>query len=672
MTKNLLGDEISPYLLQHKDNPVHWQPWGKKALDEAQRVNKPILLSIGYAACHWCHVMAHESFEDQETADVMNELFINIKVDREERPDIDKIYMNAIHLMGEQGGWPLTMFLTPSAEPFWGGTYFPKIPNYGRPGFIQVLNQISHIYKNQPDKVKQNCNTIKQAMSKRIEKDEKLSLTIDLTDQIADRLLQQIDFTHGGLNGAPKFPQTIILELLWRTGSRRGLPEYHDAVIISLINMSQGGIYDHLGGGFSRYSVDARWFAPHFEKMLYDNALILQLLIRSYQVTAKPLFRQRIEETIDWVSREMITSEGAFSASIDADSEGVEGKFYVWSASEIKNILKQDFDTFAHIYDVSEHGNWEGSNILNRLNSKELESEECEHSLTENRKSLLNHRDKRIRPGLDDKILSDWNGLMITALSYAASTFNNQGWLNLAINAHHYICESMIIDGILYHASRDGKIQHLATSEGYANMIQASLALHQSTNNSKYLKVALVLTDTLFNHYWDQADGGYYFTSDNAESLLIRSRSAFDDATPNANGIMAQNLIRLYLQTGNQQHLDRADQIFSAFTTEILQNIFNSASLLIAFDMRLELLSVVVAFGNDELINQQTLNTVRVSIPASAALLVTNTNTPLDIQHPAYGKISQDNLATVYICRNNSCSTPLTAANDIKKALIAL
>ncbi len=672
MSKNLLVDEISPYLLQHKDNPVHWCPWGEDALTEARKQNKPILLSIGYAACHWCHVMAHESFEDQETADVMNDLFINIKVDREERPDIDKIYMNAIHLMGEQGGWPLTMFLSPTGEPYWGGTYFPKQSNYGRPSFIQVLNQMAGIYKNQPKEVQNNCDAIKQALNKPVDKNEDQILTVDITNQVANRLLQQIDFNHGGLKGAPKFPQTIILELLWRAGTRLALPEYRDAVTISLNHMSQGGIYDHLGGGYSRYSVDALWLAPHFEKMLYDNALILELLIKAYQVTSEPLFRQRTEETILWLKREMVTPEGAFSASLDADSEGVEGKFYVWSAQDIKDFLGEDYNIFAQTYDVTDSGNWEGTNILNRLKSRHLDNDDIEKTLSQNCKTLLHHRDKRIRPGLDDKILSDWNGLMIAALTHAANVFNNQKWLNMAKSAYQYITANMIIDNQLHHAARNGKIQHLTTSDGYANLIRASLSLYQATHEDTYLNTALELTATLYDHYWDHSDGGYFFTADNAESLIVRSRSVADDATPNANGIMAQNLVKLFLLTGNQSHLERADLIFTAFTSEIFQNIFNSASILIAFDMRMELLSVVLVPGENTKNNQSMIKIIRSHLPAAAAFMITDPDTPLNNQHPAYGKSSIDNLASVYICRNNACSSPLTGPEGIIQALSAL
>ncbi len=672
MSKNLLGKEISPYLLQHKDNPVHWHPWGKEALDKAAKLNRPILLSVGYAACHWCHVMAHESFEDEETAEVMNRLFINIKVDREERPDIDKIYMSAINLMGEQGGWPLTMFLTPAGEPFWGGTYFPKTPGYGRPGFIQVLNQIAEIFGKHPDRIKTNCDAIGQALSKRPEKNKSRILTIDIANQVANRLLHQVDFNLGGLKGAPKFPQTIILDLLWRAGIRLALPEFRDAVTISLTRMSQGGIYDHLGGGYARYSVDELWLAPHFEKMLYDNALILDLLIRAYQVTAQPLFYRRIKQTIEWVQREMMTDEGAFCASLDADTEGHEGKFYVWSAQELRQLLGSDFAAFAKFYDVTDAGNWESVNILNCLKSGKIENQELELTLRKNREKLLDHREKRTRPGLDDKILSDWNGLMISTLATAAAVFENDQWKEMAEKAHHYITTTMIIDGQLQHAARLGKIRHQATSEGYANMIRASLALHQTTGDINYLKTAIDLNSSMYEHYWDHTEGGYFFTADNAENLIVRTRSHQDDATPNANGTMAQNLIRLYLLTGDQEHLERCDQIISAFTSDIFQNIFNSASLLIAYDMRMALLSIVVAPGKDKELNRCILRTVRSSIPATAALLIVKSDTQLTKTHPAHGKSAKDDLPTVYICQNNTCANPLTEKDSIIQALKAL
>ncbi len=376
---NRLGEETSPYLLQHKDNPVHWRPWGDAALAEARETGKPILLSVGYAACHWCHVMAHESFEDAATARVMNELFVNIKVDREERPDVDAIYMGALHELGEQGGWPLTMFLTSDAEPFWGGTYFPKEQRYGRPAFVSVLSEVARIYRDEPDKVRTNADLLKDRLkpAHRVSASEPPSEAM-LAD-LGRRLVQAIDPVNGGIRGAPKFPQPQFLGFLWRAGLRYALADPLEAVNLTLTHIAQGGIYDHLGGGFSRYSTDERWLVPHFEKMLYDNAQLIELMTETWRESKSKLFAQRIEETVDWLLREMVVEGtspqgGGFAASLDADSEGEEGKFYVWSLAEIQDILGEgtradDAKLFAEIYGVTEEGNFEGHNILNRLGS---------------------------------------------------------------------------------------------------------------------------------------------------------------------------------------------------------------------------------------------------------------------------------------------------------------
>ena len=364
--RNRLGEETSPYLLQHKDNPVHWQPWGPEALAVAKAENKPILLSIGYAACHWCHVMAHESFENPQIAGRMNELFVNIKVDREERPDLDAIYQHALALMGEQGGWPLTMFLTPDGEPFWGGTYFPPEQRWGRPGFPQVLEAMSNAYVQKRDDVAKNVVALREALQKLGRPERGGGIGRDALDRIAERLLRETDQLHGGIGTAPKFPQTGVLELLWRAWKRTGQPPYRDAVVKALDAMCQGGIYDHLGGGFARYSTDARWLVPHFEKMLYDNAELVDLLTLVWQETKNPLYRERVDETLGWVNREMVTPEGGFASSLDADSEHEEGKFYVWSEAEIDQVLGERAGLFKRLYDVTPEGNWEEKNILNR------------------------------------------------------------------------------------------------------------------------------------------------------------------------------------------------------------------------------------------------------------------------------------------------------------------
>ncbi len=438
--ENRLAAATSPYLLQHKHNPVDWWQWGPEALAEAKRSNRPIMLSVGYAACHWCHVMAHESFEDEQTAKVMNELFVNIKVDREERPDIDQIYMNALHLLGEQGGWPLTMFLTPQAEPVWGGTYFPKESRFGRPAFTDILREVARLFREEPQKIEQNRVALLARLADKARPAGKVTIGLKELDGAAQQIGNMFDPVNGGLRGAPKFPQPAILEMLWRAGLRSGDARFFETVEHSLERMCEGGIYDHLGGGFSRYSVDERWLVPHFEKMLYDNAQLLELLALAFQHSGKALFAQRARETVGWLKREMTTPEGAFAASLDADSEGEEGKFYVWSLTEIEQALGSDAADFAAQYDVTAEGNFEGHNILNRLKhlprsmaetgqtGPGLErSKEDAAKFSMLRGKLLEIREKRVRPGLDDKVLADWNGLMIAALVNAGIMLERAG-----------------------------------------------------------------------------------------------------------------------------------------------------------------------------------------------------------------------------------------------------
>ncbi|HVY20033.1 MAG TPA: thioredoxin domain-containing protein, partial [Bauldia sp.] len=413
MSENLLRLEASPYLLQHKDNPVHWRPWGPAALAEARAANKPILLSVGYAACHWCHVMAHESFEDQATADVMNRLFVSIKVDREERPDIDQIYMTALHALGEQGGWPLTMFLTPDGEPIWGGTYFPPSARYGRPGFRDIMEEVARLFREEPAKIAQNRDFLLTQL-KQPPAPGDMPVDRALLDQGSERLLGLMDTEHGGTRGAPKFPQASLLELLWRAGLRTRDRRYHDTVLLTLREISAGGIYDHIGGGFARYSTDARWLVPHFEKMLYDNAMLARSYVDAFAATRDERFKDVADGIFTWALREMQDPAGGFFSALDADSEGVEGKFYVWTPSETAAVLgAKRAELFDHAYDITAAGNWEHGRSIPRLTLSRANPRDY----AEDRAKLYEVRRKRVWPGLDDKVLTSWNGLMIGALA---------------------------------------------------------------------------------------------------------------------------------------------------------------------------------------------------------------------------------------------------------------
>ncbi|MEI2386848.1 thioredoxin domain-containing protein [Breoghania sp. JC706] len=669
MTGNLLANETSPYLLQHKDNPVHWRPWNAAALAEARMQNKPILLSVGYAACHWCHVMAHESFEDQATADVINAHFIPIKVDREERPDVDQIYMNALHALGQQGGWPLTMFLTPQAEPFWGGTYFPKQAQWGRPGFVEVLRQIARIHENEGEKVASNADALMHVLKNADQHAQSGEpLTPELLDTAANRLLAVMDPLNGGTRGAPKFPQASLLELLWRAGMRTGDRRFREIVLTTLRTICSGGIYDHLGGGFARYAVDERWLVPHFEKMLYDNAQLVSLLTEAFVSTGEELFRIRIEETIDWLRREMTTAEGAFAASLDADSEGEEGRFYVWDHQELKGALtREEFALFAETYDVLPAGNWEGKVILNRLRSTPLADSTTEARLTTIRARLMDIRSRRVRPGLDDKVLADWNGLMIAALVRASDVFERPEWLEAAERAFHFITESMVRDGRLGHSWRNGRLSFPGLASDHANIIKASLALFRVTNNPTYLSKAQDLELLLYEYQWDRENSGYFLTAADADDLIVRPKGAVDEAVPSANGIMAANLVELWLLTGEDIYRERADAILHTFTDQILQNAFASTSLLNAFDFRLHARQLVLLEPEGETHFSELL---RQTVSYNLTVLRRSGNAELPSSHPARGKpAATPGTATAYLCKGETCSLPMTDPVALLEAL---
>lgn len=671
---NRLAQATSPYLLQHQHNPVDWWQWGPEALAEAKRSDRPILLSIGYAACHWCHVMAHESFEDEDTARVMNELFVNIKVDREERPDIDQIYMNALHLMGEQGGWPLTMFLTPAGEPVWGGTYFPKEAKFGRAAFTDILREVSRLFREEPAKIEQNRAALLARLADTARPAGKVTIGLKELDGAARQLGNAFDSINGGLRGAPKFPQAALFEMLWRAGERTADDRFFELFDLTLTRIGEGGIYDHLGGGFARYSVDDRWLVPHFEKMLYDNAQLLALYAAGWTRSKNPLYRARATETVDWLKREMTNKHKAFCSSLDADSEGEEGKFYVWSLAEIRDLLGPDAEYFAVQYDVTEEGNFEGHNILNRLRHLPRTTEgdaaegPDEARLAMLRGKLLKEREKRIRPGLDDKILADWNGMMIAALAQGATAFDEPGWLVMARQAFDFVAVEMTRDGRLGHSWRAGQLLLPGLASDYACMIKAALALNEATGEAAYLERAVAWQQALDRHYANPNNGGYYLTADDAEGLIVRPSSTSDDATPNPNAVTAENLVRLGALTGDDQWRVRADALLEGILASATQNLFGHVALLNALDFRLRAAEVVCTGPDAEAFAREALKLPHLS----RIVLRAPSADALPPSHPAQDKVKAVSGSAAFVCVGERCSLPVTEVGAIAEAVRAM
>jgi uncharacterized protein len=668
--KNRLACETSPYLLQHESNPVDWWPWSPDALREAKRTGKPILLSIGYAACHWCHVMAHESFEDEQVAAVMNELFVNIKVDREERPDIDQIYMSALHHLGERGGWPLTMFLTSDGEPVWGGTYFPKTARYGRPSFVDVLREMARLFRDEPQRIEHNRAALMAALAATSQPPGQIAVGAGELDHTANAIARAFDQINGGLGEAPKFPQCSILELVWRAGLRRREARFLDLVELTLEHMCEGGIYDHLGGGFSRYAVDEKWLVPHFEKMLYDNAQILELLALAYRRGGRMLFLQRAQQTFDWLLREMSTAEGAFCASLDADSEGKEGTFYLWSRGEIDALLGPlDGNYFSQCYDVSASGNFEGQNILNRLNrlrssqqpGSGRREDQDEARLAALRKKLLAARDRRVRPGLDSKVLADWNGLMIAALANAGAMLNQPAWLASARTAFAFIEHQMTRGDRLGHSWRDGKLLYPGLASDHAAMTKAALALYEATAAPQYLERACAWQQALDRHYARADTGGYYLTADDAEGLILRPESTIDEATPNPNGVAAQNLVRLAILTGDQNWRRKADALFAGVLPSAAQSLSLHASLANALDLDLRAFEIVAVGPQAD-----RFASVAFELPFLERVVV-RAQRPQDLPpgHPGRTLSLADGDTVALVCAGQTCSLPITDPQQI-------
>ncbi len=563
---NRLQHETSPYLLQHADNPVDWYPWGDEALGKARAEDKPILLSIGYSACHWCHVMEHESFENDEIAGLMNDLFVNVKVDREERPDLDSIYMTAVQAMTGHGGWPMTVFLLPDGTPFYGGTYFPPEDRGQMPGFPRVLASVADAYRSRRADVERSGGQLREMLTRVTARRGDPTLDTTLLDQATRALLAQIDWQEGGLSGAPKFPQPMAFEFLLRSHARTGEQRPLDAVELTLRKMAEGGIYDQLGGGFHRYSVDAVWLAPHFEKMLYDNALLARLYLQAYLLTRNPLYRRIVEETLEYVCREMTDASGGFYSTQDADSEGEEGKFFLWTPAEIAEVLGQeDSRLFCAYFDVTERGNFEHRNILHVGATIEatalmlgVEPDRMQEAISRGRHLLFDRREQRVKPARDEKVLTAWNGLMLRAFAEAGASLDRSQYLEIAVRNADFVLRDLRRDGRLLRTWKAGRAKLNGYLEDYSHYIDGLISLYEASGEPRWLEEAQSLAHVMLDQFADEEQGGFHDTGRDHEQLISRPKDLFDNAVPSGNSVAAEALQRLSLLTGEERYRSAA------------------------------------------------------------------------------------------------------------------
>jgi uncharacterized protein len=676
---NHLINETSPYLLQHAHNPVDWYPWGAQAFAKAKAENKPVLLSIGYSACHWCHVMAHESFEDEAIAELMNENFVNIKVDREERPDLDQIYMNAVQMMTHHGGWPMTVFLTPDGVPFYGGTYFPPQDRYNMPGFPRILISVAEAYRDRPEDVSATSTSILkelQRVSAAGSSDQPIGE--DTLDAAYVGLIRSYDAANGGFGGAPKFPPSMALEFLMRVHARTGNEEPLNIVRHTLMKMANGGIYDHLGGGFHRYSVDAVWLVPHFEKMLYDNALLSRLYLHYYQLTGNEQARQTAEGILDYVLREMTDSCGGFYSTQDADSEGHEGKFFVWTLDEIKTALgEDDVALFSSYYNVTRSGNFEGKNILNVTRSLEdiaaelkIPNDDARQSIERSRQKLFQLREQRVKPDRDEKILTAWNGLMLASFAEGGAILQRDDYLEAARRNGDFLLENLRSNGLLLRTYKDGKAKLNGYLEDYAFFIEALLTLSETSGELRWLKEALSLADRMIEEFWDAENGGFFFTGKSHENLIVRSKDYFDNATPSGNSVAAAVLLRLAVLTDNDDYRNRALAVLQELADSARRYPSGFGYALSAADFYLSTPKEIAVIGKDVSATREFLREIwsrylpnKVVAAATPADRPDSTPVVLLHQKPLQGS------ATAYVCEHYTCKEPATHVSRLRDNL---
>ena len=679
---NRLARETSPYLLQHAPNPVEWYAWGAEALERAKSEDKPILLSIGYSACHWCHVMERESFENEEIARLMNENFVNIKVDREERPDLDQIYMSAVQMMTRHGGWPLTVFLTPDLVPFYGGTYFPPEDRHNMPGFPRILLGVADAYRTRPEEVKQSSTEILSELRRmNITSESSDSLSTSLLDGARQALARSYDSRHGGFGGAPKFPSSMNLDFLLRTYRRTGDEEALRMVVHTCTKMARGGMYDHLGGGFHRYSTDAEWLVPHFEKMLYDNALLSRLYLHAFQATRDDFFRRVVTETLDYVVREMTGEGGGFYSTQDADSEGVEGKFFVWDRGEMVSLLGgDDARLFNAYYGVTEGGNFEGHNILNvRVAAEEaarelkVPEERLADVLERGRQALFEARERRIKPGRDEKILTAWNGLMIESFAEAAAALGREDYRQAAERAADFLLSRLRRGGLLLHVYKDGQAKHVGFLDDYSYVLSALITLFETTGDARWLTESVGLAGKMVEEFWDEEDGGFFYTGRSGEKLIVRNKDYFDNATPSGNSVAAEALLRLSTLTGEEDYKRKAVNVLRLVggPAERYPSAFGYALGALDFHLSTPKEIVVVSPGDswkdarpfaEEIWTRYLPNKVVVFASEDDGTLAERV--PLLRDRRAEG-----GRATAYVCENYTCQRPVTDPAELAEQL---
>ena len=677
---NRLANETSPYLLQHAGNPVDWYPWGEEAFAKARAEDRPILLSIGYSACHWCHVMEHESFENEAIAAQMNDSFVSIKVDREERPDLDEIYMNAVQMLTKRGGWPMTVFLTPEGKPFFGGTYYPPEDRHGMPGFPRVLKAVVEAYRNKPQDVARNVDQIVAALDRMsVLNPAGGELSVEVVTRGAEGLTPAYDATHGGFGRAPKFPNAGVFNLFLRAYRLSGNRRYLEMITETLRKMAEGGMYDQLGGGFHRYSVDDKWLVPHFEKMLYDNAQLAQVYAEAYRITKDGFFKRIVEETLEYVLREMCQPEGGFYSAQDADSEGEEGKFFVWTRDEVLELLgKEHGEIFCRVYDISDLGNFEGKNILHPILTVEQaaryfkkDESEIESVLAGARARLFEEREKRVKPFRDEKVIVSWNGLMLSGVAAAYAITGEARVREAGARTVDFIFTKMFDNGLLLHTYKDGQAKLLGYLDDYAFLIAGLLDLFEATHEGELLERATALARTMVEEFWDEDNGGFFYTGKSHEQLISRTKPGFDHSIPSGNSVAASVLARLHHYTGEQDLLERAEKVLRLHYENMAREPFGLATMLGALDFHLSMpAEIVMVAGRDDPEARGIIQQVQYSYLPNKTLQWVSPEARLEEISPLLeGKSQIGGKATVYVCRNFTCAPPVTDWEGLKPLL---